>query len=134
MHVPTMSAPFFQTEMLAENALLTKLQEDTQAALAFSEERAAALETERAHLGAVVSALTEQLQGADRSVEAGRREEGAALDRDARIADRQSIIEELSRARERAVEDGGSELASLELKKKMIGFIKDNSDLPRANT
>lgn len=52
-------------------------------------------------------------------------------DRDVRLADLQSKIGELSKAKERAVTDGGSELASLEVK--IVGFIKDNSELLRAN-
>eukprot|EP00903_Cladosiphon_okamuranus_P015003 g13882.t1 len=120
-----------EAKKLVENALLSKLQEaqarveETQAALAASEERAAALETERARQGAAVSALTKQLQ------DANRREAEAVQDRDVRLADLQSKIGELSQAKERAVKDGGSELASLEVK--MVGFIKDNSELLRAN-
>lgn len=55
-----------------ENALLSKLQEaqgqveETKSALATSEEHAAALETERAQQAAAVSALTKQLQDANR--------------------------------------------------------------------
>lgn len=55
----------------------------------------------------------------------------AVKDRDVRLEDLQSKIEELSQAKERAVTDGGSELASLEVK--IVGFIKDNSELLRAN-
>lgn len=60
-----------------------------------------------------------------------RREAEAVQDRDVRLADLQSKIGELSQAKERAVKDGGSELASLEVK--IVGFIKDNSELLRAN-
>lgn len=55
-----------------ENALLSKLQEaqgqvdETRATLALSEEHVAALETDRAQQGAAVSALTKQLQEANR--------------------------------------------------------------------
>lgn len=62
---------------------------------------------------------------------ARRREAEAVQDRDVRLADLQSKIGELSQAKERAVKDGGSELASLEVK--IVGFIKDNSELLRAN-
>lgn len=81
---PTTS-PLSQAKKLVENALLSKLQEaqaqveETQAALAVSEERAAALETDRARQGAAVSALTKQLQDANRSVRGGR---GQVLDCD----------------------------------------------------
>lgn len=78
-HPPT-SPPssYSQAKKLVENALLSKLQEaqaqveETQAALAASEERAVALETDRARQGAAVSALTKQLQDANRSVGVGR--------------------------------------------------------------
>lgn len=62
-----------QAKKLVENALLSKLQEaqaqveETQAALAVSEDRAAALEMDRTRQGAAVSALTKQLQDANRS-------------------------------------------------------------------
>lgn len=68
-----------QAKKMVENALLSKLQEaqgqveETKAALALAEERAASLETERARQGAAVSALTKQLQDANRS---GKREKG----------------------------------------------------------
>lgn len=62
---------------------------------------------------------------------ARRREAEAVQDRDVRLADLQAKIGELSQAKERAVKDGGSELASLEVK--IVGFIKDNSELLRAN-
>ncbi|CAN0193041.1 unnamed protein product [Ectocarpus sp. 6 AP-2014] len=120
-----------EAKKIVENALLSKLQEaqrqaeETHAALAVSEERVAGLETERARQGAAVSALTKQLQ------DANRREAEAVQDRDVRLADLQSKIGELSEAKERAVTDGGSELASLEVK--IVGFIKDNSELLRAN-
>lgn len=52
-------------------------------------------------------------------------------DRDVRLADLQAKIGDLSQAKERAVKDGGSEVASLEVK--IVGFIKDNSELLRAN-
>lgn len=60
-----------------------------------------------------------------------RRVTEAMQDRDVRLADLQSKIEQLSRAKERAVQDNGSEVASLEVK--LVGFIKDNSELLRAN-
>ena len=60
-----------------------------------------------------------------------RRVTEATQDRDVRLADLQSKIEQLSRAKERAVQDNGSEVASLEVK--LVGFIKDNSELLRAN-
>ena len=60
-----------------------------------------------------------------------RRVTEAVQDRDVRLADLQSKIEQLSRAKERAVQDNGSEVASLEVK--LVGFIKDNSELLRAN-
>lgn len=65
-------SPREQAKKIVENALLSKLQEaqrqaeETQAALALSEERVAGLETERARQGAAVSALTKQLQDANR--------------------------------------------------------------------
>lgn len=55
-----------------ENALLSKLQEaqgqveETKAALSMSEERVAVLDTDRARQEAAVSALTKQLQDANR--------------------------------------------------------------------
>lgn len=58
-----------------------------------------------------------------------RRVTEAVQDRDVRLSDLQSKIEELSRAKERAVEDNGSEVASLELK--LATAIKDNSELLR---
>lgn len=60
-----------------------------------------------------------------------RREAEAVQDRDVRLADLQAKIGDLSQAKERAVKDGGSEVASLEVK--IVGFIKDNSELLRAN-
>lgn len=66
------SSPRVQAKKIVENALLSKLQEaqrqaeETQAALAVSEERVAGIETERARQGAAVSALTKQLQDANR--------------------------------------------------------------------
>lgn len=58
-----------------------------------------------------------------------RRVTEAVQDRDVRLSDLQSKIEELSKAKERAVEDSGSEVASLELK--LATAIKDNSELLR---
>lgn len=55
----------------------------------------------------------------------------AVQDRDVRLSDLQSQIQELSSAKERAVEDSGSEVASLELK--LATAIKDNSELLRVN-
>ncbi|CAN0061430.1 unnamed protein product [Scytosiphon promiscuus] len=120
-----------EAKKIVENALLSKLQEaqgkveEKEAALARVEDRAACLETEKARQEAAVSALTKQLQ------DAIKREAEAVRDRDVRLADLQSKVEELSQAKERAVTDGGSELASLEVK--IVGFIKDNSELLRAN-
>lgn len=61
-----------QAKKIVENALLSKLQEaqgqveETKAALAMSEEHSAMLETDRARQEAAVSALTKQLQDANR--------------------------------------------------------------------
>lgn len=60
-----------------------------------------------------------------------RRVTEAVQDRDVRLSSLQSKIEELSRAKERAVGDSGSEVASLELK--LATAIKDNSELLRTN-
>lgn len=60
-----------------------------------------------------------------------RRVAEAVQDRDVRLSDLQSKIEELSRAKELAVEGSGSEVASLELK--LATAIKDNSELLRMN-
>ena len=60
-----------------------------------------------------------------------RRVKEAVRDRDVRLGDLQSKIEQLSRAKERATEDSGSEVASLELK--LATAIKDNSELLKAN-
>lgn len=68
------SASRFQAKKIVENALLSKLQEaqgqveEKQAALALSEERAACLQTEKARQEAAVSALTKQLQDANKCV------------------------------------------------------------------
>eukprot|EP00904_Undaria_pinnatifida_P004353 jgi/Undpi1/13919/HiC_scaffold_9.g03570.m1 len=120
-----------EAKKIVENALLSKLQEaqgqveETKAELLLSRERGAALETDKTQQGAAIAALTKQLQ------EANRRVTEATQDRDVRLADLQSKIEQLSRAKERAVQDNGSEVASLEVK--LVGFIKDNSELLRAN-
>lgn len=58
-----------------------------------------------------------------------RREAEAVQDRDVRLADLQNKIGELSQATERAVNDGGSEAASLKVK--ICGLMKDNSELLR---
>lgn len=56
----------------------------------------------------------------------------AVRDRDVRLADLQSKIEELSKAKERATEDSsGCEIAALELK--LATAIKDNTELLRIN-
>lgn len=60
-----------------------------------------------------------------------RRGKEAIEDRDVRLSDLQSKMEELSREKVRAVEDSGSEVASLELK--LATAIKDNGGLLRRN-
>lgn len=55
----------------------------------------------------------------------------AVQDRNVRLSNLQSKIEELSREKVRAVEDSGSEVASLELK--LATAIKDNGELLRRN-
>ncbi|CAN0210254.1 unnamed protein product [Ascophyllum nodosum] len=121
----------FEAKKIVENALLSKLKgaegrvEEKAIALASSEARVAELETERVQQGAAITALTKQLQDANRRVKE------AVRDRDVRLGDLQSKIEQLSRAKERATEDSGSEVASLELK--LATAIKDNSELLKAN-
>lgn len=68
------STSAFQAKKIVENALLSKLQEaqrqveEKEAALARSEEKAACLATEKARQEAAVSALTRQLQDANRYI------------------------------------------------------------------
>lgn len=60
-----------------------------------------------------------------------RRGAEAVEDRDVRLSDLQCKIEELSSAKERAVQDSGSEVATLE--SKLATAFKDNSKLLRTN-